>query len=73
VGCLQIEAQDGRDADALKKALLDEAKDLGLEFALRVSAIQSGGFGGARNFAAAFRRGQRGAKVAAACSAILST
>jgi hypothetical protein len=61
VGCLQIEAKDGRDADALKEALLDEAKDLGLEFALRVSAIESGGpgGGGGRGFAAAFRRGQQ--------------
>lgn len=45
VGVLHIEDTDGLPADELKQELLIAAKEEGLDYALRVEAIEDGGYG----------------------------
>ncbi|MGD2109747.1 MAG: metallopeptidase TldD-related protein [Phycisphaerae bacterium] len=45
IGCLYIDCEDGESDEQLKKQLIDVARDEGLEFALRIESMQSGGFG----------------------------
>jgi len=45
IGCLYVSDRDGVDAAELKAELIEAARDEGLEFALRVEAMESGGFG----------------------------
>lgn len=43
IGCLFVEAADGVPAEELKQALIEAARDQGLEYGLRVNSISGGG------------------------------
>ncbi len=58
IGAMYVEAAGGLDEAALKQALLDAAKEQGLKYALRVSALSAGGPGG--NLQALIARARRG-------------
>ncbi|MCH7814290.1 MAG: hypothetical protein IID40_09750 [Planctomycetes bacterium] len=45
IGCLFIETDEGVPNEQLKSALIDAAKDAGLEYGLRVASIKSRGLG----------------------------
>jgi hypothetical protein len=45
IGCLYVSDELGMSADGLKEELLETARDEGLEFALRIEAMEVGGFG----------------------------
>ncbi|MBI4880461.1 MAG: hypothetical protein HY812_12500 [Planctomycetes bacterium] len=64
IGCLFIEAAEGRPQEELKQALIAAARDQGLEFALRVSSLGAAEGGAAEALAAMFGaagQGRRGA------------
>jgi hypothetical protein len=45
IGCLYVEADGGLDLEALRARLLEEAADQGLEYALRITALDEDGGG----------------------------
>ncbi|MEW6741913.1 MAG: metallopeptidase TldD-related protein [Planctomycetota bacterium] len=72
IGCLYITAKEGLPQDKMKEALLQAAKEQGLEYAIRVTALSPGRGGIAERFASMFggrSPGRRGAGGADAGSA----
>lgn len=60
IGCLVIEDNKGLSESDLKQALIDAAKDAGLDYGIRVSSIESAGGGGRAELIARMARRGRG-------------
>ena len=60
IGCLFIESNDGVSNAELKQNLLEEADAQGLDFALKITTLGSGGTGTAKDGMAFFGRSGRG-------------